>query len=190
MSAVLFSGLLRVLLESERGKGGVTGISFNEARGAIYDFSRPIYHDDIHLVVLKGKEFPFQDIKDLKGRTAGGQSGASYGTEVDAAIAAGIFTVDRDSGQANRLKKLMLGRIDVAIIGNGLAGFEQLIASEPELKANRDKFVVLDRPLVCDPLYLAFAKSMAMKPALDQFNRAMVSFQKSSEYSRLVGSSN
>lgn len=177
----------RAVLESERQGGGITGISRNQVRDQFYDFSLPIYDDDIHLVVLKGREFVFKDLADLRGKFLGGALGASYGGVVDAAIDAGVFTVDRDPKQQVRLHKLLLGRMDAAIVGNGIGGLEHLIASDPELQANRSRFVMLPQPLVRDPLHLAFAKSMHKTAALDRFNKALVKFKKSPEYLKLIG---
>jgi len=125
-------------------------------------------------------------IKDLKGKIAGGAAGASYGEEVDRAITDGIFSVDRDDNQGFRMRKLLAGRIDVAIIGNGTAGFELLLNLDPELKAMRSKFIVLPHPLTRDPLYLAFAKSMHMKPKLERFNQALSAFKRTAEYQKMI----
>lgn len=179
----------RALMESEHARGGITNISRNKAREAFYDFSLPMYDDDIQLVVLKGKEFDYRELKDLKGKTVGGAAGASYGDEVDKAIAEGGITVDRDPGQLSRMRKLLAGRMDVAIVGNGMVGLELLLGSDPELAANRSKFVVLPHPLVRDPLHLAFAKTMEKKPALERFNKALTVFKKSAEYRKLLSQS-
>lgn len=176
----------RALSESLRGSGGITNFSWTEERDKLYDFSQPIYFDDIQLVVLKGKEFAFAEPKDLKGKTAGGAAGASYGEEVDRAIADGSISVDRDDNQRFRMRKLLAGRIDVAIIGNGTAGFEQLLASDPELKAMRSRFVMLPHPLAHDPLYLAFAKAMHMKPTLERFNHALSALKRTAEYQQII----
>jgi polar amino acid transport system substrate-binding protein len=176
----------RALNESLMGHGAITNISFNKEREALYDFSEPIYNDDLQLVVLKGKEFVFNGLQDLKGKSVGGAHGASYGDDVDRAIADGLFTMERDPNQLSRLKKLLLKRMDVAIIGNGTVGFEQLLVSDPVLQANRSNFVVLQHPLTRDPLYLAFLKTMRMKPALDRFNKALAKLKKTPEYGKLV----
>lgn len=176
----------RALRESLRGGGGITNFSWTEERDKLYDFSQPIYFDDIQLVVLKGKEFPFSEVKDLKGKIAGGAAGASYGEDVDRAIADGTFSVDRDDNQGFRMRKLLAGRIDVAIIGNGTAGLELLLALDPELKAMRSRFVVLPHPLTRDPLYLAFAKSMHMKPTLERFNHALSALKRTAEYQQMI----
>jgi ABC-type amino acid transport substrate-binding protein len=179
----------RALQEAGRGQGGITGISWNSERAKLFDFSEPIYDDDIQLVVLNDTRMVFTELKDLQGKTLGGLAGASYGDEVDKAIEAGLFRVDRDPSQIARLKKLLLGRVDIAIVGNGLAGFEQLLAADAHLSANRDKFRVLPRPLVRDPLHLAFAKTMHMKPALERFDKALLAFKGSEEYKQWARSS-
>lgn len=169
-----------------RGDGGVVGVSFNQERAKSFDFSRPIYDDDIHIVTLKTKTFPYAKLEDLKGKTIGGINGASYGDGVDKAIASGLFEVDRDVGQAGRLRKLLAGRLAAAFIGNGLAGFNSVIASDEELRNNRSQFVVLPTPLTRDPLHLAFPKSMNKREALNRFDAALEKLKQSGELQRLA----
>ncbi len=95
----------RALLYAGRGKGGITNFSRNKAREVLYDFSVPIYDDDISLVVLQGHEFDFNTLKDLQGKKLGGLYGASYGEEIDHAISNGELLVERDNGQHSRLLK-------------------------------------------------------------------------------------
>lgn len=163
----------RAYVSAERGFGGVIGLSKNAARLAIFDYSDPIYEDSIMVVVLKGKEFPFTKLEDLKGKLIGTQLGASFGTDVDAAIAAGTITVDNENNHIARMKKLLIGRIDAAFIGNGKAGLDGLIQSDPELRDNKAKFAVLPMPLTRDELYLGFKKSMNMTSYLAEFNHAL-----------------
>ncbi|HUE94778.1 substrate-binding periplasmic protein [Pseudomonas sp.] len=177
----------RALQYAERGKGGITNISRNKAREVLYDFSVPMYDDDIILVVLQGHEFDFNTLKDLQDKKLGGLYGASYGEGIDHAISNGELLVERDNGQQPRLLKLLAGRIDVAIIGNGVAGFEHILASDPQLEANRSKFLVLQNPLVHDPLHLAFSKTMHMQPALERFNKALTALRETAEYQQLIG---
>lgn len=172
-----------------RGEGGVVGVSLNKERARIFDFSRPLYDDDIQIVTLKGKTFPYAKLEDLKGKTIGGINGASYGDDVDKAIASGLFVVDRDVGQAGRLRKLLARRLDAAFIGNGQAGFDSIVSSEEELRNNRGQFVVLPTPLTRDPLHLAFPKSMHKREALDRFDAALEKLRQSGELKRLATSS-
>lgn len=176
----------RALQQSMYSKGGITGFSVTKERISLYDFSEPIYDDDLRLVVLKGHEFIFHELEDLKGKNIGGAAGAIYGEDFAQAINAGIIVIDEDPHQLSRMRKLLRGRIDVAIIGNGVAGFELLLASDPELQANRNKFVVLPHPLTTDSLHLAFLKTMNMKPALARFNQALIGLKKTSEYKKII----
>jgi ABC-type amino acid transport substrate-binding protein len=160
----------RAYVSAEKGLGGVIGVSKTSERMKVFDFSEPIYDDNISVVVLKGQVFAFDTLSDLQGRKIGVQSGASYGTDVDAAIAAGELTVEADQSHTSRLKKLLHGRIDAAFIGNGELGLKMLLESDEELARNADKFVMLAPPLNHDLLYLGFAKSMQMQPFLQAFN--------------------
>jgi ABC-type amino acid transport substrate-binding protein len=171
---------------ASRGEGGVVGVSFNHERAKLFDFSRPIYDDDIQIVTLANKSFPYARLEDLKGKTIGGVLGASYGDSVDNALASGLFAVERDVSQAGRLRKLLAGRLDAAFIGNGMAGFEGVINSQDDLRASRAQFTVLPTPLTRDPLHLAFAKSMNKREALDRFDAALDTLRKSGELKRLA----
>lgn len=162
----------RAYVLASRGQGGLIGVSRNQEREALFDFSRPIYSDDIRIVVLKGKAFPFRDLPDLRGKRIGGVTGASYGERVDAAIREGYIAMDRDIGAANRLRKLAAGHLDAAFIGNGERGLEWLLANDPRLAEFRDRFEVLPVPLTRDPLHLAFLKSMQQRALLDAFDAA------------------
>lgn len=163
----------RAYVSAEYGKGGVVGVSKTVPRELIFDFSEPIYHDDILVVVLKGHEFAFNNLNGLSGKKIGAQLGASYGTEADILINSQTLYVERDQSQVARLGKLLRGRIEVAFIGNGRAGLNALLDSEPELKAHRDEFIALPTPLTRDTLYLAFSKSMHMQDYLQRFNQTL-----------------
>ncbi len=158
---------------ARRQQGGLIGVSTTAERREQCDFSRPIYSDDIHVAVLKGHEFPLHGLDDLRGKLIGGVLGASYGEAMDQAIRDGLFQVDRDISQASRLRKLLAGRLDGALIGNGQRGFELALASHPSLRGQESRFVLLPTPLVHDPLLLAFPKGMNKADAIARFDTAM-----------------
>jgi polar amino acid transport system substrate-binding protein len=176
----------RVYALGLRGEGGNYQLSFNEERAALFDYSKPYYNDDIQIVTLKDHSFPFRTLQDLRGKRIGGVSGASYGQEVDEALAQGLFTMDRDVGQVGRLRKLLAGRLDAAFIGNGAAGVERLFSQSEVLRGQRDRFTILPVPVARDPLHLAFAKSAQHRAALDRFDDAIAQLQKSGELARIV----
>lgn len=158
---------------SRSGEGGLLGVSLTTERAEIFDFSMPVFDDDIHVVTLKSRIFNVTQLGDLQGKTLGGVTGASYGDEVDRAIASGLFTVERDIGVTSRMRKLMRGRLDGALVGNGRPGFDAVMNSHPELVAQRATFVWLPTPIARDRLYLAFPKSMNRKSALERFDAAL-----------------
>jgi polar amino acid transport system substrate-binding protein len=163
----------RAYVSAEYAKGGVIGVSKTAPRELLFDFSAPIYHDDILLVVLKGREFTFNHVNDLIGKKIGAQLGASYGNDVDILIDSQTLNVERDQSQVARLGKLLRGRIEVALIGNGQEGLQALLNSDPELKAHSHDFVALPTPLTRDTLYLAFNKSLHMQDYLKRFNQQL-----------------
>jgi ABC-type amino acid transport substrate-binding protein len=168
------------------GNGALVGVSWTADRAKVFDYSDPIYDDDILVVMRQGREFPFQGLEDLRGRTVGGEIGASYGQAVDQAIAQGLFAVDRDTAPVSRLKKLLSGRFDAALVGNGTEGLEVLLASDPDLQVARGKFVVAPTPLVVDRLHLAFAKVSRKTDALARFNRALSALKKTKDWTNLA----
>jgi ABC-type amino acid transport substrate-binding protein len=163
----------RAFVSAERGVGGIVGLSKTSEREIIFDYSDPLYEDDIYIVVHQGHELPFKTLADLKGKKIGIQLGASYGNEVDLAISNGLFPVESVLNQVSRMKMVLHDRVDAAFFGNGLVGLDLLFASDTELSAARKEFVVLPTPLSKDLLYLGLPKSMNKKQWLIQFNKAL-----------------
>ena len=164
-----------------RGEGAIIGLSMTPQRQKLFDFSDPLYYNELQLVVAKGHEFAFHKIADLKGRSVGGGSGYSYGPDVDRAIETGVINLQRDNDASARLQKVLLGTIDAAIIGHGMQGLEAIVNGHPRLQTRRDDLSVLPRPLARDPLYFAAAKGMHKKDALERLNKALAELQRSGQ---------
>ncbi|MGL4605361.1 MAG: substrate-binding periplasmic protein [Iodobacter sp.] len=158
---------------AEKGRGGIIGLSKTKPRTEIFDYSDPFFVTVVGVVVKKGKEFQFDSVADLKGKLIGVTNGASYGEEFDAAVAAKLFKVDVNYSSDIRLKKVLYGRVDCALVSYGALGLEAIFNEDAELKSHRNQFVYLNHPLLRDPIYLAFHKSMKMGPFLNQFNQAI-----------------
>ncbi|MEJ2795892.1 transporter substrate-binding domain-containing protein [Iodobacter sp. LRB] len=163
----------RSYLLAEKGKGGIIGLSKTKARLEIFDYSEPFYESIVGLVVKKGKEFPFNSVADLKGKIISVTNTASYGEEFDHALAAKLFQVDVNYTSDVRLKKLLYDRVDCAVVNNAENSLDSMLKKDPELLSKRDQFVYLSKPLVRDPIHLAFHKSMKMQAFLTEFNRAI-----------------
>ena len=157
---------------AENSNGGIIGLSMTQQRLEIFDYSDVMFYDDMMLVVLKGHEFPFEKLEDLKGKRVGVRRGARYGDEFVRGKEK-IFQVDEDGDAIQRLKKLLMKRIDVALIGPGKAGVNQIIKADPALLKKKDEFVLLTKPFKRDPNYLGFAKSLNMREFLKEFNQVL-----------------
>ena len=179
----------RAQVMAQTGNGGIAHFSQTKERLALFDFSDPVYVDDVLLVTLKGKVFPYVQPSDLKGRRLGVMTSASYGQQVDSMIRAGEIPVDLDYGIASRLRKLLAGRVDVAVVEGSEGYIDEILAANSDLKMNAAKFVILPVPLVHDRLYLAFAKSMNRKDALERFNAGLAKFKKTPGYKAIVAKS-
>lgn len=163
----------RAYLQASAGDGGIVGLSWTQRRDELFDYSEPLFFDEVVIVVRRGSEFRFRSLADLKGKRVGLVRGASYGEAFDHAQELGLFHVDGDTGANNRLHKLMAGRIDCALFNVGKAGFEETLRIHKEFLPFRNEMVVLPVPLRSDPNYLAFPKKMNMKAWLSDFNRVI-----------------
>lgn len=168
------------------GKGGIISFSKNEERLKIFDYSEVMYYDEILLVVLKGKEFTFNTMEDLRGKTIGCLRGASYGDEFENGKIS-IFKSDEDNDGKQRLLKLLYNRIDAAIIGAGKLGFNALIEMDKILIANKNKFTLLPKPFKRDPNYLGFVKEMNMQGFLQEFNQVLRKANQTGAIQKIIG---
>jgi polar amino acid transport system substrate-binding protein len=175
----------RAIGESTAGNGGITTFTKTAERAKIFDFSEPIFRNKMQLIALKDQAFTYKTLADLKGKTIGLPLGSSFGDAFDRAAKDGIFITEADTNQVSRIKKLLLGRIDVAVIGK--VSLKQVIASDPAIYDDRHKLIVLSNVVIDDKMYLAFPKSMHMGPAIRRFNRALIAFKKTREYQDIVG---
>jgi polar amino acid transport system substrate-binding protein len=162
----------RAYTNALEGRGGIFGLSVNRKRMALFDFSEVLYVDEIRLVVIKGHEFPYHSVEDLKGMVVGVTRGASYGDEFERARRT-IFIPSEDSGTVSRLRMLLAGRIDAALIGPGEASVRLTIDRDKELVKNRGQFVILDTPFVRDDNYIGFSLDMHRQNTLAKINRAL-----------------
>lgn len=135
--------------------------------------------------MLASKTFPYSTLADLKGKVLGGLSGVSYGEEVDAAVASGLFSIGHDTLTGGRLAKLLYGRIDAALVDGGQLGLESALESVEATKNNAGKFVVLSKALVQDPLHLAFPKTKDKKAAIDRLNAALFKMKNNGDLKRI-----
>ncbi|BDQ37429.1 hypothetical protein SYK_17890 [Pseudodesulfovibrio nedwellii] len=175
----------RAYMNAIEGRGGIFGLSMTKERLKIFDYSQVMCMDEMRLITLKGHEFPFHSIQDLKDKTIGVTRGASYGDTYDNALGT-VFTPCYDGQPLIRLRMLLAGRTDAALIGPGKTAITYIVRNDPRLKANIDKFSVLETPFNIDPNFIGFHKSMRQGENLLKINRALKSMWKDGTISRIV----
>lgn len=171
----------RAVAEAKTGGGIINQFSKTSEREQLFLFSRPLYVDRVVAVVRKGREFPFESVHDLAGKTVGVLRGAVYGG--DWSDGAGAFRREEDGSPESRLKKLLLNRIDVAIISAGPLGL-RLAA----LRAGVDPaaFSVLPTPLLVEQNYLAIAKGPGSLDKLERINAAIDGMQRDGATQKII----
>jgi polar amino acid transport system substrate-binding protein len=175
----------RSYMSALKAKGGIIGISKNSERLKIFDYSDVMYYDDLLLITLKGKEFNYKSIQDLKGKTLGVQRGSSYGDAFEKAKGS-VFKLSLDGGGVPRLKKLLMGRTDAVILGPGIVGFNAIIKQDLYLMKNKDKFAILPVPYRRDPNFLAFSKKLNNTAFIIEFNRILNEGHKNGDIQKIV----
>lgn len=168
------------------GDGGIIALSMNSKRLTIFDYSDVLYSADTMVIVKKGNEFSFNDITDLKGKRIGVLRHSSMGDKYDQAVKDKLFTVVEYAGSITAMKMLLQEQIDVTFYGSGKYGIENLINSDPELKQQRESFVILDKPFLSDPNYLGIPKSLKMKPLLKRFNLAIKKGYETGDFDKII----
>jgi len=163
----------RALALAGEAQGGLLGVSYTAERADWLDFSLPLAQDELRLAVRRDRRLDFRSLADLRGLRIGMARGVTGGAAFDAAAAAGEFQLVRDWNAGQRLRALLAGRLDAAVMGSGRWGLEQVVRSTPELAGRRDELTLIERPLLRDALHLAFPKAMRAAALIGRFNAAL-----------------
>ena len=174
----------RAYTQALDGQGGIFGLSKNTGRMSLFDYSEVMFFDEMRLVVLKGSQFEYRTIEDLRGKIVGVTRGASYGDRFEEAKGT-VFTASEDADPVCRLRMLLARRIDAALIGPGRAAVRYVINQDRNLKANQDQFIILDTPFERDPNYIGFNKTLCRTNTLKKVNQALAAMWKDGTIARI-----
>ena len=170
----------RAFVEIDKAQAGVGGLYKNAERLAKYDFSEPIYVENIAVFYRTVRPFDFRTVADLYGKRVGVLRGWSYGDDFDVAKRNGSIATEEVSSDRSNFLKLTDGRLDAvlaieesgqaAMAASGLHGIEQANAY-----------------LASYPVYLAFSKKAAKSDLLACFNKALAGMKQDGAFERIVG---
>jgi len=133
----------RVMYYTETGKkdGGFAAFKTSEREAFGHFLELPFHYSKYNIFVLKGQEFPFEKIEDLRGKLLGKNSGFNLGEKMAAAVVSGKTVFDEAKDAKANIAKLLKGRIQ-GYIGNY---HEILMAAKKQ--GVSDKIAPLPKPI-------------------------------------------
>lgn len=133
----------------------VAAIYWTTERAAKFVYTEPYFENEARVFVLKGQEFPFDQLDDLRGRTGGIPLGGSFGEVFDSFADEHQLTLEGVSSKEQRVMKLMAGRNDY-FINDYLDVMLYL-----RMKGLQDKMVPLPHPVSTTGVYFALSRESA-----------------------------
>lgn len=169
----------RAFVEIDKGQAGVGGLYKNAERLAKYDFSDPIYVENIAVYYRQVRPLEFRSVSDLHGKTVGVLRGWSYGDAFDAARRNGAIATEEVSSDRSNFLKLMDGRLD-AVLAIEESGKTTL--ATPGVRGIDQASVYL----ASFPVHLAFNKAAGKGDLLACFNKALAEMKRDESFDRIV----
>jgi len=142
--------------------------------------SEPYAYNDLKFIKKKGSDFEYQGLDSLKGKTVGVVRDYGYTDEFDMST---VFKKEGVTDQILNIKKLLAGRIDLAI--DDPVVVERLVKSESEDLFKEIEFTKNSLALV--PLYFCAGKSSGKnKEIVTDFNSGLERMKNDGTYDRLL----
>ena len=169
----------RAFVEIDKARAGVGGLYKNAERLAKYDFSDPIYVENIAVYYRQVRPLEFRSVSDLHGKKVGVLRGWSYGDAFDTARTNGSIATEEVSGDRSNFLKLLDGRLD-AVLAIEESGRTTLAA--PRMRGIDQAGVYL----ASFPVHLAFNKAAGKGDLLACFNKALAEMKIDGSFDRIV----
>jgi len=120
---------------------------------ALFATAEPIHYSTYRYYVRKGKEFKYEKISDLYGKTIGINSGFNISDEFDKACAEGKITKQEVENTETNIKKLLGGRFDALVdndlvlpfVAKKMGVLDKIVALPKPAKEKRGAFLVLSK---------------------------------------------
>lgn len=155
---------LRALSEAEEGEiDMIAGAYMKKDRQEYLDYSVPFMKDPAVVFVMKGRAFPFKDLRDLMGKKGVTMLGYSWGEAFDR-FAEEHLDMTTVTKPLQAFKMLERGRADFFVCGLYSGGF---VATEMGMA---DKVESLAQYVSQEELYIAFSKKSRFRHLLPRAN--------------------
>lgn len=176
----------RAFKMSEKGQGAIIGFSKTSERLEKWDYSEPMYFDELVFVTTKDKQFEYRGLKSLSGKRLAIKSGASYGDDFERANELGFFEKIETIDRTGQMRMLSSNRVDLVLLSPGRVALETEIAKNDWLVKHKDNFVILSPPYKEDPNYLGIPKSMKQSHLLPKINKALAEIKTDGTHAKIV----
>lgn len=163
----------RSLQTSKTGAAAIIGFSKTSEREKLWDYTVPMYHDEVVFVAQKKDAIVFKGLESLKGKRVAIKRGSTYGDDFDAAVANGLITLEGTEDRPGQMRMLALERVDLVLLSPGNIAFQAILAENDWLKKNKDRFEILRPAYKRDANYLGVPKSMNKSHLIPKINQAL-----------------
>lgn len=167
----------RALEEIDTGRAGVGGIYKTAERLQKYDYSDPIYVENLLVYYNVANPLVFNQIQDLTGKRIGVLRGWSYGDAFDHTRRQGLFQVEEVGSDDQNFRKLEAERIDAVIA---------IQESGTTLVKNYRTISFSLVPLSQNPTFLVFPKSAQRTDLLKRFDQAIRDLRRVGTYKSII----
>jgi polar amino acid transport system substrate-binding protein len=144
---------------------------YTEERARSCWFSQPMARSTLGLAYLRNAPLHWEHLADLEGMRIGVVAGYSNGREFDELAKAGRLQIDPSPGDAFNLKKLLAGRVRVAVVDRMVMRY--LLLTDPELKPERERIAFHETPLAELTLHVCFQRTPAGQRLQEEFDAAL-----------------
>jgi polar amino acid transport system substrate-binding protein len=161
---------IRAYEMAKNANGIVFGMYWTKERAELFDYSDALWQEKVVLVTAKGKEFPFQEIDDLRGKKIILQRKTRPGDAFSKAMDEKLFDAIANNDPISRLKFLQYNRADAGIFNPGISS---VIWNAKLAGLKAEDFTVLEKPLAEEAKYIGIAKSFKNEALLKKINQAI-----------------
>lgn len=134
-------------------------------------FSDPIGESPLGFISLRSNSFSWEKLSDLKGKVIGVVEGYVNTDDFDKMVAEGKLTVEKSVDDLTSLRKLLRGRIELAVIDRNV--FEYMMNVYPEFYTKRGTIEFNEKLLGTRKLYACFRRSPKGAEACRVFNAGL-----------------
>ena len=174
----------RAYMEALRGNGLVFGMYWTPDRAKKFNFSKPLWSEEIVIATQRGNEFKFEKIDDLKGKKISMQRGTRPGSEFENALKNKLFIAMPNNSPVERIDVLMHGQVDAGIFNPGLASviWNAKLAGVPIQSIS-----ILKKPLAIKDKHIAIARFLNREDLIKKIDAAIDRLNAQGQIQAIIG---